>query len=89
MGLRKKLFRRTTGMGKTERLERLWTLRRSGRTVHCDVYPNPAGWELRLTGNHLYPRTKVCATAEDVQTTQKLWKAMLERDGWGAGRGHL
>ena len=89
MGLRKKLFRRSARTGKVERLERLWTLRRSRRTVHCDIYPHPSGWELRLTGNHQYPRTKLCSTAEDVQATQKQWKAMLELDGWGAGPGNL
>ena len=89
MGLRKKLFRRSSGTGKAERIERLWTLRRSRRTVHCDVYANPSGWELRLTGNHQYPRSKQCATSEDVEATQKQWKAMLITDGWGVGPDNL
>ena len=80
--IRKKLFQRSPWGGRPALVERLWTLRRSRRKVHCDLYTHPAGWELRLRGKHEYPPSKVCKTADEVRSTEKRWKAMLERDGW-------
>ena len=89
MQLYEPLVRRVPWMGKPVLIAKLWTMYRSKRKAHCEVYSHPAGWELRLTGNHTYPSTRACEIPEDVLSTQEKWKATLERDGWGAQPGRI
>ncbi len=83
------LLRGVTWTGQPVLLARLWALQRSRRTVTCELFTHPEGWELRLEGKHGFPRSRACATAENVMATEREWKAILERDGWAGTRGAL
>lgn len=61
-----------------------WTLHRSRRTAQCVLYTHRLGWELCLLGEHAFPRSHVCRTADEVTDTRDAWKAVLLWDGWAA-----
>jgi hypothetical protein len=60
-----------------------WTMRRPRRAaVSLALYTHAVGWELRLEGQHAFPRSRICQTKEEVAIAAEEWQQMLEIDGW-------
>lgn len=60
-----------------------WTMRRPRRAaVRLALYSHARGWELRLEGQHAFPRSRICRTSDEVHVTAEDWRQMLEVDGW-------
>jgi hypothetical protein len=70
--------------GRTALAATFWTLHRAPRIAQCVLYTHRLGWELCLLGEHAFPRSRVCRTAEEVTETRDEWKAILVWDGWAA-----
>ena len=49
----------------------------------CEVWTNPAGWELRLImDGHSLPVTTAVRSHDDIRTLIDSWKAALLEIGW-------
>jgi hypothetical protein len=73
--------------GRPERLPDGFTLTKAvGVHMHaavCEVWTNPAGWELRLiTNGQSRPITTVVRSADEMRALVETWQTTMRENGW-------